>query len=455
MSNFVFDRIHIHDTANSNNGSGTHGFYVDSAKNITITRIRSERHSDDSVGGQHVTGTAGNDPGSMTWRHIIATEAVDSTDNSQQCFELVTARNGVDSDGQAELITHANGTVVSDVLVAGCYLDALRVLLAGTSLDRIVVGGIVGSAGNYPVTIEWATGGTNAGLSASLATEYPQIIKDSVLGVFTESSNAVNAAPLSADVRNSLMVGSASLASGITEIIRYLHTAQESVFDVGLTDDSDGMLSGISSGSNVAPLSPASFNYTDSVFRSGGDDRCCKNFGDDLTFNWTRSIFMGGAEIGDGPFISIVGDANGNAAVNIDGGIFTYSTPGANNLLQDGGNTPLATVTQNICYTTTVEVPATAFPEGAGASATTLIVDDIEPIETTTSTRLSAITYNPNIGSHPCNDARPRYLGLRNFGVTHALLGDFVIEQNDRWSTADPPLIGVVRGGSAGTGGAY
>ena len=441
-SGLTFDRIHIHDGQNNGTNAGTHGFFVDGAKNLTVTRLRIERMSDDGLGATVASGTNTNTPNSMTFRHIIVTEQLASTANSQQGFEI-GENNTLTADGSLNAIVNAGALTVSDVYAGGTRKHAFVVRGLSSDIDRVVSGGILGTEASidYPFDVALGTAGANGGgtISVTLATDYPTQVNDSIIGVFSGTTDGGSEFSLGGSANNSIVVGAAQLAAGVDQDILGINAANESILDVG-----QGDTNGIMSSGTTAPGAAGFLNFTDTVFRAVGGDRLLRDYAAVL-LTMRRTITIGGAGVSDGEFATF--DTQGGS-VDLDGHISTWTTPGnVSPLLQNNG-----TITNNVCYMSSGEVRSVVFAEGGGLSATTLLVSDIEPKASTGSASLRGLTYNPRIplGGHPCNDARPRYLGLRNFGVTHALLGDFVIEQNQRWSSSN--LIGVVRGGSIQSG---
>ena len=113
------------------NTAGTHVWFAE-ANNLTVSRLRSSRMSDDGFGARAATGGHPDWDQRMNFSHIIVEEAIACTSNSQEAFSLNMnpVRMGPDVDGSepssggltisdTEALNRQRN--VSDILVMGSY----------------------------------------------------------------------------------------------------------------------------------------------------------------------------------------------------------------------------------------------------------------------------------------------------------------------------------------------
>ncbi|GAG31270.1 unnamed protein product, partial [marine sediment metagenome] len=139
------------------------------------------------------------------------------------------------------------------------------------------------------------------------------------------------------------------------------------------------------------------------------------------------------------------------ADIDIDGFIYADTTVGADEMTSKTGTIVSA---ENICIMSSTDDEAAVFPDVTDYS-TLMAKLSITPTVDDDGLRLRSFMARSDINT-PCERARPRKLGLSEFGVVHALLGDFAVEQYYNLSGKD--IINPGGGDGRGSGhseGAY
>jgi len=439
LTGLLIDRGHIHDCQNidGDETGGCHGIYIGSA-DITASRIRIERMTDDGLGSQASRGgqTTEASASNMTFRHILSFEQLAGVDNSQECFSPnIIESQGADPDADSDMINMPNWLEVSDIMAIGCHRQSAAILGLRATASRLVTGGVFDASSQ---AIEFTTPG--ASFSAAfdnLVANYGTVVKDSYLGAFGNSSATQLFEASAAKLIGVFYFGGDIIRLDSNEVIKAVHV-EESFLDNGNTSGTDI----IDLATTAEDGHADSHLWQDSIFRS---------------FEWDNGAQANVIANGDGTtettayivrrLIHMASDTNSANAFN---GTFDTGGPGS---IIDGyffseaealnGGTSTNSELWDIGSSVTVNAMcvmtnrASRFIEQPLGSGNDVLIDG--DVRFSLQTRPTANEQNTLRGivdgvASSCPAATPNYIGWRTFGIAHARLGDFVVMQNENFA---------------------
>ena len=430
LSGLTIARLHIHDSRNEAYTGGSHGIYVDGAKNLSIDGARIERMSDDLFGsnlGGNETGSA-TDVNSFDVRRLLLYEAIAEHDNSQQCFEpAVIFGNGLTATGVHNYARQAGAIRATDVVAIGCHKQGLHVVGLGAVVDRIVSGGSSYGSDGSPVQFYLLA---NSGVPPSA---YPNVVRNAVLTTYVgRGANAGPAPMMIVRLEDSVLFGDEQHPGSSIPHQGF----QACVRSFWYHDGSSGhALEGNWQSNNVwGPLR----EWEDCAFVSASADRLASgftNFASPHTLRFRRFLYLqtAGWSASGGPLGAITTEALAN--VDLRGAFLSTEAAGTKDFDANPGG-----VVQDVCFES-LNSPATDFQ--GYASATTLSVPSLAP-DVSDEPTVGSLVGDP-ASSDVCERAKPAALGLAEIGSAHALLGDFALMQLYPAYSSHAGLLQVVR----------
>lgn len=443
----VLDRLYIHDQVTGVNATGVAGIRTDGFTNVTMTRSRLERIGDDAVTFFSGSFTGQEHPTNNTARHIIAGEIYENllTSHSAQCFEGGSLSTAYDLANTSAMLGYR--LTVSDMLGLGCADGGL---VSGASLggnySRLAIGGFQST---NVMLDSGAFGSGWTALPAGIIASNPTIWRNAVVSMAGGATSSLSLR-LAGELHDSVIAGHnqttdrsifhATLLSGVfanrgaassSEVLERLTTAIDA-FKFPLTTVRNSAF--LSTATNASQF--PSTNLANASYFTGIDlDR----------------VFWAPERVGASGGFSNLSGTDTTQPLTADGltiSVVTQTTGGVGRGTADNGTAEGANIT-NACVEGTSLRTATAM-FGAAVTDTSYRTMTGMP-ESTDDHNISAFVAQG--GESICgNDALPARLGLSQFGVTHALLGDAFVRNVERVTT-DRGLIRTITGGAgSGTG---
>lgn len=445
VSGIKFDRLHIRDGLNNaTGGAGTHGFYIDGVTGLILTRTKIERLSDDGYGENVKSFSNPANRNAITLRQVISWEQMASTNNSQECFEPADLTDG--TGDTSALVINAGARTYTDILATGCKQSAFKQNATGDLMERIV-------AGSVQLTATSQVGNTTGmtGAPANMLDNYINTLRDSVF-FLTTASTATDRVILNAKTSGTLVVATPGTGTGA-----FVRVGRETKKTAVFTGTGGGCFSGSNADASarysvqtvfedVACIGGTNSTYFGLAWAQAGGGTL------DLLL---RRVFMGMHTVtstgGLGRFYwedtaAACPGSNCPVKLTIDGLVVAPTTPTTNTVGMGSVGVANTSTLINACAASNTWPGTAAGHFGSyGASATNAILTrSLRPVTTDAGVlrNLVADPSNPD----PCEQMKPRELGLQSFGVAHSMLGDFVLSQVALWS--DKNLIQPRTGGA-------
>jgi len=424
MNGVRFERLYLHDAAATAATAGVHGFIIEGVRGLVIDGARIERLSDDAVFAQNNNYTSTDKNSSFSLSDFLVYENFTNTASSQQGLEVIVTDTGTETTHQ---LYKTRGTVhVRDYVSTGINDTAFVVNVSGASINRVVIGG-----SGYSTT----SGQNMVGNLQSQYATTPTLIGETDPSVL---SNAFLAA-----YGTSTSVARSILAATVTGSIIFHPQTGGSIYSVAKAAGSFFYANTPGAGAEYATLDygsartqRATLDYGDSVWVQPGGLYICGNFGNQaklIRVSVTRTIWA----LGNIPSGTASTNCWGTAkaednAVTVNGAILTSTAPATARGLGADASSGNGARYSDVCMATTYQRTASTAC-GTSASASCLTFSNLYPQANTGGTIRGFVSRQ--IPTDPCDAGRPTGLGWRQLGVSHAALGDFVLQNLGDFST--------------------
>jgi len=435
---------------------GVHGISVHGVKNLEVHRHRSERMNDDGIWwtlghqGDPANANTGN-----AMRHAIVLANLPDEDNSAECFSNWFHHYGDGEDANA--IVHAGGFGCSDLMGIGCSGPVFASSSWGQTVRRFV---FAGGRGDWqgPFNAEavtlgpWDTGlgieapsfdcrwaldpdpactGPHAGTADYPGTyptgSYPHHLQNGVI-VFAAAAERnglrVHGTLADSNVLQSIggTPGFLAAQAGIERSFISLSVANAHVVRAVPVSETTGHLTWQRIGR---------FACRDSVIVSEQSDTLLKDYASgaaDLTaFRSVRCLYL----LDDASDVGVLDEVSGLApdAASVEDSFFRPALTE-----HEANGAPDGTEPSNVCL-----VKAARHDAADDGSARTGQAASALPVVTIPARgRLGPRDLREELrDADACPASAPEAVGLARLAVTHTMMGDFFMEQAERWSSRD------------------
>jgi hypothetical protein len=444
MTEMELRRGYIHDTLSESTAAsiGGKGIALHNTKGLSIEQHRIERVSDTCLFIAVGDGTTTPPDYRLTVKQTVLLGCLADDINQQSGFELIAETAGI--GGQNLALANGGQVAIRDLMSMGAHWAAYRYIGLSSDITRSVLGGATQPIGTPAGLV--AEPNDNAAFSCKLGAGIPSACC-TALGVgatcampiaaaFSGPANGDNlivfnsqsvgdTAAWSGFLRNSLLVGN---PHGLAVSLRQLGGLFGVFHDRGevgqvyiLRANADGTQKlGVSLVIEDTVLSAADATVLTHTEYTSGDAQIQR-------LELRRTTVLAENPVTPTGFLSNTDAAS--VEVQLEGFMLTGSTATGSDDLGIDSNTPVRL--EDVC----VESAALRTNVYDGdETATSLAFDELAPVQTD-DLSLRAFVQDPT-DTAICERAKPLTLGLTELGVQHLMLGDFVVEQMENWSSS-------------------